>query len=70
VIFGFDVQPLRCGAMRALLLMSILIATVAIPLWTARDPDGRRGLRRTVVHMVLFNVLYMLACVYLHHRLP
>lgn len=56
--------------MRALLLMSILIATVAIPLWAARDPDARRGLWRTVVYMIVFNALYMLACVYLYHRLP
>jgi len=56
--------------MRALLLMSILIATVAIPIWTSRDTDGRRGLVRTVAYMVVFNVLYMLACAYLHHRLP
>jgi hypothetical protein len=56
--------------MRALLLMSILIATVAIPIWTSRDPDARRGLTRTVVHTVVFNVLFMLACAYLYHRLP
>jgi hypothetical protein len=56
--------------MRALLLMSILIATVGIPVWTARDPDARRGLERTVVHMVLFSALFMLAAAYLYHRLP
>lgn len=55
--------------MRALLLTSVLIATAVIPLRMARAPDPRRGLRRTVIYMVLFNVIYMLACVYLYRRL-
>lgn len=56
--------------MRSLLLTSILIATAAIPIRMAGAPDPRRGLRRTVLFMVLFNVFYMLACVYLYRRLP
>lgn len=56
--------------MRALLLMTILIATAAIPIWAARHPDPRRGLRRAVLGMIVFSVLYTLACAYLYGRLP
>lgn len=56
--------------MRALLLMSILVATVAIPIRAARDADPRRGLRRAVRSMVVFSVLYALACAYVYGRLP
>ncbi len=56
--------------MRALLLMSILVVTVAIPIWAARDHDARRGLSRTVVYTVVLGALFMLACRFLYHRLP
>ena len=56
--------------MRALLLMSILVVTVAIPIWAARDHDARRGLSRTVVYTVVLGVLFMLACRFVYHRLP
>lgn len=56
--------------MRALLLISILVATVAVPLWTARDPDARRGLSRAVVYTIAASALYLLACAFLFHRLP
>jgi hypothetical protein len=56
--------------MRSLLLTSILVATVAIPIGTARDPDARRGLRRALLFVALFNAVYALACVYVFHRLP
>jgi len=52
-----------------LLLISILFATIALPLRAARDPSPVRGLRRTVVWLVGFNVFYVLAVVYLLPRL-
>jgi hypothetical protein len=55
--------------MQALLLSSILIATVAIPVRAARDPSARRGLRRAVLQMVLFSAAYTLACAFVYHRL-
>ena len=56
--------------MRALLLNSILIATVLIPVRASRDPGAGRGLRRALIHMVLFNLVYALACAYLYGHLP
>ncbi len=36
------------------LLMAILAATIALPLWAARDPRPERGLRRAVILFALF----------------
>jgi hypothetical protein len=52
--------------------MSILVATVAVPALCARAADGRRGLKRTVVLLVAFDVLYvaLLVLVYVRHFKP
>jgi hypothetical protein len=56
--------------MRSLLLISILIATVAIPVRAARDASARRGFRRALLQMALFNTIYLLACAFVYYRLP
>ena len=55
--------------MQKALLTSILVATIAIPIVAARDERPRRGLQRAVLGMVLFDLLYMVACVVLYPRL-
>lgn len=52
-----------------MLLMSILIATLALPMRAAHDPNPARGLRRTVLWLVAFNVCYLLGIVYVLPRL-
>jgi hypothetical protein len=44
--------------MSKLLLMSVVLATVVIPAVAARDTLPRRGLRRTVLAMLAFNIIY------------
>lgn len=56
--------------MQSLLLISMLIATVAIPVRAARDPRPRRGLRRAAFQFALFNAAYVLACAFIYYRLP
>jgi hypothetical protein len=53
-------------------LMSVLFATVAIPALAARDPVPRRGLKRAVVLLVAFDVLYVavLLLVYVPFLVP
>jgi hypothetical protein len=51
-----------------LILISILIATVALPMRAARDPSPTRGLRRAVLWIVAFNVCYLIAIVYILPR--
>lgn len=56
--------------MQKFLLMSILIATVVIPMIAASDRSAIRGFRRTVVWMAAFNLFYLFAIVYVWPRLP
>jgi hypothetical protein len=47
--------------MAKLILMSMLIAMVAIPTRAARDPDPMRGLRRALTQVLMFEVAYAFA---------
>jgi hypothetical protein len=49
-----------------LLLISIIVASVAIPVWAARDANPGRGLTTAVVVTAAFNLLYLLAVKYLY----
>jgi len=40
-------------------LLSILVAAFVVPAVTARDVDPRRGVERTVLWIVLFNIAYV-----------
>ena len=44
-------------------MLSVVIATVAVPMIAARDRDARRGLRTAIVGVAIFNVLYVAAIV-------
>ncbi len=43
-----------------LLLLSVVIALVVLPVVCARDPSPRRGLKRSVLLLVTFHVVYAL----------
>ncbi len=45
--------------MKSLLLMSVLIASMVIPAITSRGPDPRRGMKRMLLLLLLFNALYL-----------
>jgi len=55
--------------MGKLLLASVLLATVAIPVAAARDPDPRRGLERALWQTLLFDAAYALAVLFVYPRL-
>jgi hypothetical protein len=55
--------------MQKLLLISVLIADVVIPLWASRQPAGRVALKRAVIGVILFNVVYLGAVLVLYPRL-
>jgi len=46
---------------RKLLLLSVLVATVAIPAVAAMDPRPLRGLKRALFWTVLFDLAYGVA---------
>jgi hypothetical protein len=60
---------LAVGAMQKLILVSILFANVFIPFRAARDPKPRRGLRKALVWMSLFDLAYLFALTVLYPRL-
>lgn len=44
-----------------LILLVPVILLLAVPAWTARDPSPRRGLRRALLFMFLFNLAGLFA---------
>lgn len=54
--------------MGKLILMSIIIGIIAIPTRAAREPDLRKGLRKVVKQMLIFEVIYLFALRYLWGR--
>jgi hypothetical protein len=55
--------------MQKALLISIVAATLVIPMWAARDRNPRRGLRKVVTRVLLFNLVYLLALMFIYPRL-
>jgi hypothetical protein len=55
--------------MQKLILLSLLVANVAIPVWAARDADGWRGIRKMIRGLLVFDVAYVLALRFLYPRL-
>jgi hypothetical protein len=54
--------------MSKLILLSIIIAMIAIPVRAARERDPRKGLRKTIIQMLLYEAFYLLALRYLYGR--
>jgi hypothetical protein len=55
--------------MKGPLLMSILFATIAIPIRAASDPQPERGVRRAVFGFLAFEMAYLLALLLIYPRL-
>ena len=52
-----------------ILLVSILIAVIAIPIRAARTRSARLGLRKTILWMLAFNLFYLFAVRVIYPRL-
>lgn len=55
--------------MPTLILLSIVLAGIALPVRAARDPDPRRGLRRAAYAMFLFTCCYVAGVLYVLPRI-
>ena len=55
--------------MAKLLLMSVVLATAAIPAIAAKDALPRRGLRRAVIGLVLFNLVYAVLVMFVYPQI-
>lgn len=45
--------------MKKLILLSVIIAAIAIPARAAKMKDSRKGLRKTLIQMAIFNLIYL-----------
>jgi heme/copper-type cytochrome/quinol oxidase subunit 3 len=45
--------------MGSLILMSMIVATVAAPTIAARDPSPRRGLKRMLLFVAVFDLVWV-----------
>jgi hypothetical protein len=55
--------------MQKILLISILVATIAIPVQMSREKSRAIGIKRTIKWMVGFCVFYLFALMYIYPRL-
>ena len=55
--------------MQKVLLMSILVANVAVPIWASRLRGSRNALRKALVAMAVFDVAYLAALLVVYPRL-
>ena len=55
--------------MAKLLLLSTVIAIIAVPVLMSRMRSGRRGLQWTLILIVLFNVFYLFAIRFIYPHL-
>jgi hypothetical protein len=55
--------------MAKLLLLSCIIAIIAIPMVTARVKNARRGLQLTIILITVFNLLYVFAVRFIYPHL-
>jgi hypothetical protein len=54
---------------KKLILISILLATIAIPTRAANDPNPRLALKKALLYSLVFNVVYWLLLLFVYPRL-
>jgi hypothetical protein len=53
---------------KKLILMSILVATIAIPARVAGDREPRLALKKTLLYSLIFNIVYWLLLLFAYGR--
>ncbi len=57
------------NAVHKLLLMSALLALIIIPGYCAQDSNPRRGLKRTIFGVIVFNAIYLAVVITIYERI-
>jgi hypothetical protein len=52
-----------------LLLLSVVVVMIGLPIMMARDPNAKRGLNRTILLVIAFNLLYLFAVRFIYPHL-
>ncbi|HEX3596551.1 MAG TPA: hypothetical protein VHU80_15680 [Polyangiaceae bacterium] len=50
-------------------LLSLIISAIVIPAITAKEKNPRKGLKKTIVWVLVFNAFYLFNLMYLYGRL-
>jgi hypothetical protein len=53
-------SPPQATFVKKLILLSVIIASIALPARAARNADGREGLKKALIHVAIFELIYML----------
>lgn len=70
-----SILPTRCSLNRTrlflkkLILLSVIIAAIAFPARAARAKDGHAGFKKALLHVVIFEFVYMLLITQVWFRL-
>lgn len=56
-------------AVKKLILLSVIIASIALPARAARSKDARVGLKKALIHVLIFYVIYMILLAQVWNRL-
>lgn len=51
------------------LLISILVATIAIPIWAAKEENATKATKKAIFFLFAYNVFYVLALRFVFFRL-
>jgi len=54
---------------KKLILLSVIIAAIALPARAARAKDARQGLKQTLIHVAIFNFIYLILITVVWFRL-
>ena len=54
--------------MSKIILLSILFMSIALPARAAREKSAKKGLRKTLLYMFLFNLFYLFSLIFLYGR--
>lgn len=57
------------GPLSKAILLSVMVATMAIPIIASRDSNAKRGMKKNVRWCLAFLVAYVLACLFVYPRL-
>ena len=51
------------------LLISILVATIAIPIWAAKEPNATKATKKAIIYLFAYNFFYVMALKFVFFRL-
>jgi hypothetical protein len=51
------------------LLLSIMIATIFLPAVAAKEKNPKKGLRKAIIYMLVFNAFYLFGLLFLYGRI-